>query len=42
MQEFNQICKIVASLGMPPREMLDQGKWTLKFFELVEDESGNE
>eukprot|EP00288_Rhodomonas_lens_P011041 CAMPEP_0177748232 /NCGR_PEP_ID=MMETSP0484_2-20121128/31827_1 /TAXON_ID=354590 /ORGANISM="Rhodomonas lens, Strain RHODO" /LENGTH=459 /DNA_ID=CAMNT_0019263103 /DNA_START=365 /DNA_END=1740 /DNA_ORIENTATION=- len=30
--EFNQLCKIVESLGMPPREMLDKARWTHKFF----------
>lgn len=39
--EYNQIAKIVDSLGMPPRHMLDQGKWTTKFFESREDENGN-
>lgn len=39
--EYNQISKIVDSLGMPPKHMLDQGKWTSKFFECREDEHGN-
>ncbi len=30
--EFNQLCKIVESLGLPPRELLDQARWTSKFF----------
>jgi dual specificity protein kinase YAK1 len=34
--EFNQMCKMVESLGIPPVEMLDKGKWTLKFFNRIE------
>ena len=38
--EFNQMCKMVESLGCPPAEMLDRGQWTLKFFNRVERPGG--
>jgi len=38
--EYNQMCKIVESLGMPPKEMLDRGKWTDRFFNRFTDEQG--
>ena len=39
--EFNQMCKMVESLGIPPVEMLDKGKWTLKFFNRIETTGGH-
>eukprot|EP00292_Cryptomonas_paramecium_P007194 CAMPEP_0113700212 /NCGR_PEP_ID=MMETSP0038_2-20120614/23813_1 /TAXON_ID=2898 /ORGANISM="Cryptomonas paramecium" /LENGTH=442 /DNA_ID=CAMNT_0000623807 /DNA_START=234 /DNA_END=1558 /DNA_ORIENTATION=+ /assembly_acc=CAM_ASM_000170 len=38
--EFNQMAKMVESLGPPPTAMLDRGKWTLKFFNRVESPGG--
>ncbi|EKX35447.1 hypothetical protein GUITHDRAFT_118363 [Guillardia theta CCMP2712] len=38
--EYNQMCKIIESLGMPPKEMLDRGKWTDRFFNRFTDEQG--
>ncbi|EGG07360.1 uncharacterized protein MELLADRAFT_48114, partial [Melampsora larici-populina 98AG31] len=36
--EFNQITRIVEMLGMPPTYMLEVGKQTLQFFDVLEDD----
>ena len=38
--EFNQMCKMVESIGCPPADMLDRGKWTLKFFNRIDNGAG--
>lgn len=38
--EYNQICRIVEMLGLPPRWMLEQGKQTGEFFNVYSDEYG--
>ncbi|KAJ1039594.1 hypothetical protein NDA10_007692 [Ustilago hordei] len=38
--EYNQICRIVEMLGLPPQWMLDNGKQTQEFFILYTDEFG--
>eukprot|EP00291_Cryptomonas_curvata_P028318 CAMPEP_0172211138 /NCGR_PEP_ID=MMETSP1050-20130122/36231_1 /TAXON_ID=233186 /ORGANISM="Cryptomonas curvata, Strain CCAP979/52" /LENGTH=117 /DNA_ID=CAMNT_0012891547 /DNA_START=541 /DNA_END=891 /DNA_ORIENTATION=+ len=38
--EFNQMCKMVESIGYPPADMLDRGKWTLKFFNRIDSAAG--
>lgn len=38
--EYNQICRIVEMLGLPPQWMLDNGKQTQEFFSVYTDEFG--
>uniref|UniRef100_V5GM75 Protein kinase n=2 Tax=Kalmanozyma brasiliensis (strain GHG001) TaxID=1365824 RepID=V5GM75_KALBG len=38
--EYNQICRIVEMLGLPPQWMLDNGKQTQEFFSVFTDEYG--
>lgn len=38
--EYNQICRIVEMLGLPPQFMLEQGKQTGEFFNIFTDEYG--
>ncbi|CAO1618048.1 unnamed protein product [Sympodiomycopsis kandeliae] len=38
--EYNQICRIVQMLGLPPTYMLEQGKQTQEFFNIYTDEYG--
>ncbi|EPQ29288.1 uncharacterized protein PFL1_03043 [Pseudozyma flocculosa PF-1] len=38
--EFNQVCRIVEMLGLPPQFMLDNGKQTGEFFQVFSDEFG--
>lgn len=38
--EYNQICRIVEMLGLPPQYMLEQGKQTADFFNVYTDEYG--
>ena len=39
--EYNQMGKIVESLGVPPKDMLVKGKWTEKFFVVSKEEDGS-
>ncbi|PWN47223.1 hypothetical protein IE53DRAFT_261428 [Violaceomyces palustris] len=36
--EYNQVCRIVEMLGLPPSWMLEQGKQTGEFFQIFTDE----
>nr|CDI53065.1 related to YAK1-ser/thr protein kinase [Melanopsichium pennsylvanicum 4] len=38
--EYNQICRILEMLGLPPQWMLDNGKQTQEFFSVYTDEFG--
>jgi serine/threonine protein kinase len=38
--EYNQICRIVEMLGIPPTWMLEMGKQSGEFFEKTQDEFG--
>ena len=38
--EYNQVCRIVEMLGMPPTWMLEMGKQSGEFFEKTQDEFG--
>ncbi|PWY99907.1 hypothetical protein BCV70DRAFT_114596 [Testicularia cyperi] len=38
--EYNQICRIVEMLGLPPQWMLENGKQTQEFFSVYTDEFG--
>lgn len=38
--EYNQVCRIVDMLGLPPAWMLEMGKQAGEFFEKVQDEFG--
>lgn len=38
--EYNQVCRIVEMLGLPPQYMLEQGKQTQEFFNVYTDEYG--
>ena len=38
--EYNQVCRIVDMLGLPPAWMLEMGKQSGEFFEKVQDEYG--
>ncbi|CDR99736.1 hypothetical protein [Sporisorium scitamineum] len=38
--EYNQTCRIVEMLGLPPQWMLDNGKQTQEFFNVYTDEFG--
>ena len=39
--EYNQMSKIVESLGTPPDDMLRKGRWTERFFNVVEHADGS-
>ncbi|KAF3386521.1 Serine/threonine-protein kinase ppk15 [Penicillium rolfsii] len=38
--EYNQVCRIVEMLGLPPTWMLEMGKQSSEFFEKTQDEYG--
>ena len=38
--EYNQVCRIVEMLGLPPTWMLEMGKQSGEFFEKTQDEFG--
>lgn len=38
--EYNQVCRIVEMLGLPPTWMLEMGKQSGEFFEKTQDEYG--
>lgn len=38
--EYNQVCRIVEMLGLPPAWMLEMGKQSGEFFEKTQDEFG--
>lgn len=38
--EYNQVCRIVEMLGLPPTWMLEMGKQSGQFFEKTQDEFG--